>query len=170
MNVQQLRHALKVKWLLYYRQNRPWLTKLRIWGTFEGKRRPSSSFILATVTNLEPQLVEILPFIVSLSSNPDQVIVALGLDFNPEEEMKSLTEATPPVAVANTTNGNVPLASPIVKTNGNGKNGNGLSGQPILPQVQNNVSVSTPTQATNLPSWLDESCKGVGWNRDNLGE
>ena len=169
MNVQQLCHALKVKWLLYYRQNRPWLTKLRIWGTFAGKRRPSSSFILATAINLEPQLLEILPFIVSLSSNPDQVIVALGLDFNPEEEMKSLTEATPVVA-ANTTNGNVPIASSMVKTNANGKNGNGLSEQPILPKAQSSVSLSSPTQATNLPSWLDESCKGVGWNRHNLGE
>ena len=169
MKVEQLRHALKVKWLLYYRQNRPWLTKLRIWGTFEGKRRPSSSFILATMINLEPQLLEILPFVVSLSNNPDQIIVALGLNFNPEEELKSLTEATP-VFGANITNGNgVAIATPVVKTNTNG-NGNGISGQPTLPQVKSTVSVSTPTQATNLPSWLDESCQGVGWNRHDLEE
>jgi len=56
VNIQHLRHSLKVKWLLYYRQNRQWLVKLQIWGTYDGQRRPSSSFILATLSNLEPQL------------------------------------------------------------------------------------------------------------------
>lgn len=165
MNIQQLRHALKVKWLLYYRQNRPWLTKIRIWGTYEGKRRPSSSFILATLTNLEPQLIEMLPFIVSLSNNPDQIVVALGLNFNPEEELKSLTEAASVVEV--NTNGNgKPRTFPTVKTN---TNGNGSSGQ-ILPKINSEVSLPPPTVATNLPSWQDEACKGVGWNRHNLAE
>ena len=164
MNIQQLRHALKVKWLLYYRQNRPWLTKIRIWGTYEGKRRPSSSFILATLTNLEPKLIEVLPFIVSLSNNPDQIVVALGLNFNPEEELKSLTEASSVVEV--NTNGNVLPQISLVKIN---TNGNGSSGQ-RLPDIKSEVSLPTPTGATNLPSWLDENCKGVGWNRYNLAE
>ena len=118
MNTQQLRHALKVKWLLYYRQNRPWLTKIKIWGTYEGKRRPSSSFILASLTHLEPQLIEMLPFIVSLSNNPDQIVVALGLNFNPEEELKSLTEAASVVEL--NTNGNGKPHIAVVKTNPNG--------------------------------------------------
>ncbi len=163
MNIQQLRHALKVKWLLYYRQNRPWLIKIRIWGTYEGKRRPSSSFILATLTNLEPKLIEMLPFIVSLSNNPDSIVVALGLNFNPEEELKSLTQAESVVEV--NTNGNVLPQTPIVKTN---TNGNGVSGQ--LSKIKSEVSLPTPTGATNLPSWLDETCKGVGWNRHNLAQ
>jgi len=61
VNIQHLRHSLKVKWLLYYRQNRQWLVKLQIWGTYDGQRRPSSSFILATLSNLEPQLTQMLP-------------------------------------------------------------------------------------------------------------
>lgn len=165
MNTQQLRHALKVKWLLYYRQNRPWLTRIKIWGTYEGKRRPSSSFILATLTHLEPQLIEMLPFIVSLSNNPDQIMVALGLNFNPEEELKSLTEAASVVEL--NTNGNgKPQTIAIVKTNANG---NGSSGE-ILPKVNSEVNLPTPTQTTNLPSWVDETCKGVGWNRHNLAQ
>jgi hypothetical protein len=180
VNIEQLRHALKVKWLLYYRQNRPWITKLRIWGTFEGKRRPSSSFVVATMINLEPQLIQILPFIISLNSNPDQIVVALGLDFNPEEELKSLTQAPsvvethtngnvplPTPIVKTHTNGNVPLPTPIVKThtNGNSGNGNGLSKQ-ILPKSNSEGSLSPETQASNLSSWVDEACQGVGWNRD----
>lgn len=157
MNVQQLRHALKIKWLLYYRQNRPWLTKIRIWGTYEGKRRPSSSFILATLTHLEPQLIEMLPFIISLSNNPDQIVVALGLNFNPEEELKLLTEAPSVVAA---TNGNV-SANGLVKAN---TNGNGLAGK--LPKVKSEVNSSNITGVSNLTAWVDESCQGVGWNHN----
>lgn len=157
MNVQQLRHALKIKWLLYYRQNRPWLTKIRIWGTYEGKRRPSSSFILATLTHLEPKLIEMLPFIISLSNNPDQIVVALGLNFNPEEELKLLTEA-PSVVVA--TNGNV-SANGLVKAN---TNGNGLAGK--LPKIKSEVNSSNLNGVSNLTAWVDESCQGVGWNQN----
>ena len=156
MNVQQLRHALKIKWLLYYRQNRPWLTKIRIWGTYEGLRRPSSSFILATLTHLEPKLIEMLPFIISLSNNPDQIVVALGLNFNPEEELKLLTEA-PSVVVANNGNG----ATKLVKAN---TNGNGLSG--LSPKIKSEVNASGLTEVTNLTSWVDETCQGVGWNHN----
>lgn len=157
MNVQQLRHALKIKWLLYYRQNRPWLTKIRIWGTYEGKRRPSSSFILATLTHLEPKLIEMLPFIISLSNNPDQIVVALGLNFNPEEELKLLTEA-PSVVIATNGNGS---ATKLVKAN---TNGNGLAGR--SPKIKHEVNSSGLTRVTNLTSWVDESCQGVGWNHN----
>ena len=165
MNIQKLRHGLKVKWLLYYRQNRPWITKLRVWGTYDGKRRPASSFILAALTNTEPELVQMLPFIVNLSNNPDQIVAALGLNFNPEEELKSLTEST--VAILTNTNGNGMLpASSVVETNTNGNgNGNGVSKRP--PKTNNGVNSSPINGASTLPSWVDESCKGVGWNRSN---
>lgn len=90
MNVEQLRKSLKIKWLSYYRDNRPWLSRLGVWVTCEGQRRPSSSFILATLTVLEPQLPQLLPLIVELSNNPDRVIQALGLNFNPDAELKAL--------------------------------------------------------------------------------
>ncbi|AFY57067.1 hypothetical protein Riv7116_4648 [Rivularia sp. PCC 7116] len=85
MNIQQLRKSLKIKWVKYYHQNRPWLEKMRIWGTYDGYRRPSSGFILATLSVLEPKLDEFFPFILELNNNPDEIIAALGLNFNPEE-------------------------------------------------------------------------------------
>jgi hypothetical protein len=87
MNIQQLRQSLKMKWLSYYEQNRSWLDTMRVWGTYNGLRRPSSGFILATLSVLEPQLNEILPFILDLNDNPDKIITALGLNFNPDEEL-----------------------------------------------------------------------------------
>lgn len=139
MNIQHLRHSLKVKWLLYYRQNRPWLVRLRIWGTYDGQRRPVSSFILAAIFHLEPQLTELLPFMIDLSSNPDQIVAALGLNFNPDEELKSITDT-----------------SPIAKTNANG---NGVSVQ-VLDEAVSEDGLASATQASNLASWVDESCHG----------
>lgn len=157
MNIQHLRHSLKVKWLLYYQQNRPWLVQLRTWGTYEGQRRPSSSFILATLSSLEPELTQMLPFIVSLSNNPDRIVAALGLNFNPDEELKSMTEAK--ALVETNGNGNaLTQASPLAETNGNGSN---LPMQ-MLASAWDEVSQSPSAQASNLPSWLDESCHGKG--------
>jgi hypothetical protein len=93
VNVEQLRKSLKVKWLSYYRENRSWLVRLGVWGNFEGQRRPSSSFILATMSILEPRLTHILPLIVDLNSNPDRVVSALGLNFSPDNELEALSEA-----------------------------------------------------------------------------
>lgn len=157
MNIQHLRHSLKVKWLLYYQKNRPWLVRLQIWGTYNGQRRPSSSFILATLSNLEPELTDLFPFLIELSNNPDQIVAALGLNFNPEEELKSMTE---PIFVAETNgNGNsVTKELAVGETNGNG---NGLAMQ-MLSSVASEVSISPSTQSSNLPSWVDESCHGKG--------
>ncbi|OUL24499.1 hypothetical protein BV378_19150 [Nostoc sp. RF31YmG] len=91
MNIQQLRQSLKMKWLSYYEQNRPWLVKMRIWGTYDGLRRPSSGFILATLSVLEPQFDQILSFLSELNNNPDHIVTALGLNFNPDEELDSFT-------------------------------------------------------------------------------
>ena len=155
MNIQHLRHSLKVKWLLYYQQNRPWLIQLQIWGTFDGQRRPSSSFILATVSNLEPQLTQMFPLIVALNNNPDQIVAALGLNFNPDQELQSLTEA-PTVAKTNDNSNGLTAVPPEVETNGKG---NGLSMQ-ILPKAAGEVNRSPATKPSNLPSLVDESCYG----------
>jgi len=87
MDIQHLRRSLKMKWLSYYEQNRYWLVKMRIWKDYDGIRRPSSGYILATLSTLEPELKKILPFILDLNNNPDQIIAALYLDFNPEQEL-----------------------------------------------------------------------------------
>jgi hypothetical protein len=90
MNIQELRQSLKLKWLSYYHQNRSWLEKMRVWGTYDGERRPFSGFILATLSTLEPQLEEILPLLAELNNNPDDIIRSLGLNFNPEEHLDLL--------------------------------------------------------------------------------
>jgi Family of unknown function (DUF5331) len=90
MNIQELRKSLKQKWLCYYQQNRHWLEKMQIWAVFQGERRPLSSFVLATVSVLEPNLNDMLPLLVDLNTNPDDMIAALGLNFNPEKELKQL--------------------------------------------------------------------------------
>lgn len=95
MNIQQLRQSLKVLWLNYYREHRDWLTRIGVWVTCEGKRRPSSSFILATLSVLDPKLTQLLPLIVDLSSNPDRIVIALGLNFNPDEELAALEQQKP---------------------------------------------------------------------------
>ncbi|MEA5627878.1 DUF5331 domain-containing protein [Nostoc sp. UHCC 0251] len=88
MNIQQLRQSLKQKWLIYYGQNITWLVKMRIWGTYDGLRRPLSGFILATLSVLEPQFDEILSFMLDLNNDPDKIVAALGLNFNPDEELR----------------------------------------------------------------------------------
>ncbi|MEH2184219.1 DUF5331 domain-containing protein [Nostoc sp.] len=88
MNIQQLRQSLKQKWLIYYKQNISWLVKMRIWATYDGLRRPLSGFILATLSALEPQFDEILSFMVELNNDPDKIVAALGLNFNPDQELR----------------------------------------------------------------------------------
>ncbi len=93
MNSKQLRRSLKVKWLTYYRDNREWIDKLGIWVTSNGHRRPSSGFILGALATLEPDLTNLLPLVVDLSSNPDRIISALGLDISPVKELAALEKA-----------------------------------------------------------------------------
>jgi hypothetical protein len=99
VDTELLRASLKTLWLDYYRSNRLWINRLGIWVTCDGNRRPSSSFILATLAILEPKLHDILPLIVDLSSNPDRIVLALGLNFNPDQAIRetALPEAENPV-------------------------------------------------------------------------
>jgi|GEM_PF-1116724 hypothetical protein len=101
MNIHHLRHSLKQKWLAYYQENRDWLTILRIWGSYDGKRRPSSGYMLGILSVLEPSLSEWLPLIVNLNSNPDDIINSLGLNFNPEEQLH-LLETDEKIAIPST--------------------------------------------------------------------
>jgi hypothetical protein len=91
MNVDQLRRSLKQKWLSYYQDNRSWLIRLAVWVNCDGARRPSSSFILATLAALEPKLTDLLPLVVDLTQHPDRIVMALGLNFNPEEELQAIS-------------------------------------------------------------------------------
>ncbi len=92
VNIDHLRQSLKTKWLNYYQHNRSWLARLDIWVTRNGQRRPSSSFILGTITVLEPQLTQLMPLVVDLSRDTDHVVAALGLNFNPDRALDRLAE------------------------------------------------------------------------------
>ena len=91
MNVDQFRRSLKVKWLTYYRENREWLDPLNVWVTDHEQRRPTSSFILATLTILEPKLSQMMPLVVNLNTDPDRILGSLGLNFDPAHELKRLS-------------------------------------------------------------------------------
>jgi hypothetical protein len=92
VNTDQLRHALREKWLTYYDTHRVWITRMGIWVESEGHRRPSSSFILGVLSVLEPQLTQMFPFIVELSPNPDLIVAALGLNFNPDQQLEAMVQ------------------------------------------------------------------------------
>ena len=95
MNIKQLRQSVKIKWLSYYEENRSWLVKMRVWATYDGLRRPSSGFILATLSVLEPQFNQLISFILNLNNNPDEIVTALGLNFNPDEELCLIDSEVP---------------------------------------------------------------------------
>lgn len=135
MNIDHFRKSLKAQWLNYYRNNRSWLIRLGVWVNCEGKRRPSSSFILATLSTLEPQLIQLLPLVVDLTSNPDRIVMALGLNFNPDDELEAFAQAEQP-----------PQMNESVK---------------MLPSgISNAVELPAQNPDRRMTS-LDEACQGV---------
>lgn len=141
MNSEHLRQSLKAKWLQYYQDNRPWLTRLAVWVECEGQRRPSSGFILATLSTLEPRLTDLLPLVVDLNNNPDRIVIALGLNFNPDEAIAS---------------------SPALPKS------SALPDPPALPDPSPKLlSQSRPTfsPTRSAAAALDETCEGVGRER-----
>jgi hypothetical protein len=163
VNIEPLRHSLKVKWLLYYQQNRHWLVQLRVWDTYQEQRRPLSSFILATVSNLEPEITELLPFIMALNSNPDEIVAALGLNFDPDKELQSMTEV---IAVAET-NGNSDRPpedgnEPMETLNGDETNTSENVLSVMLPRDEGEVIPALSTQTSNLSAAVDKPLSSTG--------
>lgn len=144
MNIQYLRESLKTRWLSYYRENREWIERLSIWVDSGGQRRPSSSFILGTLSALEPDLTALLPLIVDLSNNPDRIVMALGLDLNPDEALNSLKAAEDKDQSVKMLPGKAP--------------------------VMENLDTHKPRRLSSL---VDESCQGArytGAARERLGD
>lgn len=142
MNSKQLRRSLKIKWLTYYRDNREWIDKLGIWVTSNGHRRPSSGFILGALATLEPDLTNLLPLVVDLSSNPDRIISALGLDISPVKELEALEKAHK--MLPGSAQSEVSLAS----------------AEPLPP-----VTIDAPPPLS--PAYDDEACSGTGGREDD---
>ncbi len=157
MNSKQLRQSLKLKWLTYYRDNRDWIDKLGIWITTDGQRRPSSGFILASLAALEPNLNSLLPLVVDLSSNPDRIINALGLNFSPDQELKALMEAQKMLPSSTQAEANV-QAEPSTTAN------------PAKSPIP--VKIEKPEPASKVyepspPKYRDEDCTGSGGREDD---
>ena len=107
---EQFKAELKDKWLDYYEANRNWLqplihSSIRSWqdsvNSTEYKEledsesnyypcHPNSYFILGVVSILEPEIQGLCNFV--SPSNPDELVSHLGLDFDPEMELKKRPE------------------------------------------------------------------------------
>lgn len=157
MNTKQLRQSLKLKWLTYYRDNRHWIDKLGIWITTDGQRRPSSGFILASLATLEPNLNSLLPLVVDLSSNPDRIINALGLNFSPDQELKALMAAQKMLPSSTQAEAEVQTKSSV-------------PAQPAESPIPVNTKKPEPTSKGYEPSppkVRDEDCTGSGGREDD---
>ncbi len=95
MDTEQIKQSAKTKWLDYYKTNRHWINDLQVWMTNEGIRRPLSSFILGVLSSIDLQLVKMLPLLVDLNSDPDRLILALGLNFDPDQELEKINNPPP---------------------------------------------------------------------------
>jgi hypothetical protein len=142
VNTEQIRQSVREKWLTYYAENRQWLSRLGVWVNCDGQRRPSSGFILATLSVLEPRLAQLLPLVVDLSSNPDRIVMALGLNFNPEDQLDKLAAQS--------------------DTTSDPKNGS----RKLLPAALSAINIQASQIPLKAPAELDEECRGSRDRRD----
>lgn len=105
---EQFKAELKEKWLNYYQENRSWLQhcmnensgwcdcvdyeeeELKSLGVDKDycPRRPECYFILGVISVLEPSARGLLSFMTHLNDDSEDLVKALGLDFDPELELK----------------------------------------------------------------------------------
>lgn len=105
---EQFKAELKDKWLNYYQKNRSWLQHYmdESSGWYESveyedeelenleldedysPRRPQNYFILGVINVLEPSVQGLLALTASLTTDSERIVTALGLDFDPEIELK----------------------------------------------------------------------------------
>ncbi|MGK7881231.1 MAG: DUF5331 domain-containing protein [Crocosphaera sp.] len=94
---QDVMASLKDKWLDFCETNPYWLEEIKNHNSFcaktpnEGKR-PHGLLMLGVISAIEPKLTNLIPIFLKLNSNPDSVIKALGLDFDPEIELEKRAE------------------------------------------------------------------------------
>ncbi|MBD2276128.1 hypothetical protein H6G49_26650 [Nostoc sp. PCC 7120 = FACHB-418] len=158
MDIQDLRQSLKMKWLSYYEQNRSWLVKMKVWATYNGLRRPSSGFILATLSVLEPQFEQTLAFIMELNNNPDEIVAALGLNFNPDVELR-LTESHTNQEKQQTESEVITLNEFALK---NASHKQHWENQPVLSLVHKPLRSPTETQEADKTHQLEPAVLSSG--------
>ncbi|WP_319423004.1 DUF5331 domain-containing protein [Pleurocapsa sp. FMAR1] len=111
---EKFKTELKEKWLNYYQANRSWLQHYMDndsgWSDdveYDKKelksleldrdydpRRPECYFILGVVSVLEPSIQGLLSFAGGLTTESEQLVEALGLNFDPELELKKRSQKT----------------------------------------------------------------------------
>ncbi|NCO75693.1 MAG: DUF5331 domain-containing protein [Cyanobacteria bacterium] len=115
-NFEEIKARLKKKWLHYYKHNRQWINKycqenyfVSVQGSFEGETwetgerslddkrfsevHPPSELIIGVITALEPFLAQYwLGAFMDLYANKEKIIVALGLNFDSELELKKIEQ------------------------------------------------------------------------------
>ncbi|MEL6763845.1 MAG: DUF5331 domain-containing protein, partial [Cyanobacteria bacterium J06607_6] len=55
--------------------------------------RRCSWSVIQTLSLLEPKLSQMMPLVVNLNTDPDRILIALGLNFDPAHELKRLSNA-----------------------------------------------------------------------------
>ena len=110
---EQFKAELKNKWLNYYQANSSWLQhymntnkgwydlvnnyskeelkNLEVEENYQ-PYRPECYFILGVVSVLEPSLKGLFAFMEYSTGNSEQLVKALGLDFDPELELKKQSQ------------------------------------------------------------------------------
>ncbi|MGL5939721.1 MAG: DUF5331 domain-containing protein [Waterburya sp.] len=113
---EQFKAELKEKWLSYYQTNRSWLKRymsinkgwrdivqtyskeelqsLEVKDNYQ-PRRPECYFILGVVSVLEPSLKGLFAFMEYSTGSSEQLVKTLGLDFDPELELKKRSQEQP---------------------------------------------------------------------------
>ena len=109
---EQFKAELKDKWLNYYQANRGWLQhymntnqnwhnvvsydkeeldSLEVEHNYT-PRRPKCYFVLGVISVLEPSVRGLFTFMGYSTANSEEMIKALGLDFDPELELKKRSQ------------------------------------------------------------------------------
>lgn len=104
---EQFKAELKDKWLDYYQANRSWLQHYMngtsYWSTCTeceenlkddnyNPRRPNSYFVIGVISGLEPKVQGLLSSLGYTTTSEDSIVKALGLDFDPEIELKKRSQ------------------------------------------------------------------------------
>ncbi|ACK64872.1 conserved hypothetical protein [Rippkaea orientalis PCC 8801] len=101
---EEIKATLPDKWLLYYTTNHSWIKPLmdnRKWWhkTPDDGKRPCADIILGAITALEPQLSFWMPPFCKLNSDGNKLIEVLGLNFDPEKELKKRSEQSSKLSI-----------------------------------------------------------------------
>jgi hypothetical protein len=104
IDFEELESSLKTKWLDYYESNQSWISKYASRNFCHGSLSKTARYELildsplrlAVISILEPKVKDWLEFLCETESDPDKIIVALGLNFNPEEILKQQEQNNKP--------------------------------------------------------------------------